>query len=617
MASTEVVYVNTASSGGDGTTNATSGTNAAYASLSAAETAKRADLVTADKVMRFKCSGGIDTTQVYFALANWTTDNTRYIVVEAYDASQSAVAGGWKTDRYRLGVTDPANLAALRWSTKRVDVFGLQVRATYTTAVSGGYVIWNQTAYSAGLLHYMNGVRAHGSWALKTGSPIFRVFMQNGNVSCRMSNCIGVATSMPSGGMSEGSIITDSGAPNATCYAYNCTFIGCTNATQLSAGNGRFIFKGCSFVRNGTAATKGPDFRSGSDTNAFDESSLSNVGTNSRQGQTFAYTDAPNGDVTFGSGDTAVKGYGVDLSADSILPVTTDINGATLGTPFDIGPWKYTSGSSTSSLYETYMTNAKPVEAGTTSNIRTVYLFDATGLPVTAALLYSAVTCKSRVNGGASSSTVTLATMVAGTFVSGGFIQLDGTNEPGAFQFGVPNADVATKGQITYNFTATGGVKGALVVDVKEGDVYALPQGVIATGNATAFTGTTLSLATGQTYETDALKSSVIYIKDAATGKGQSWLILSNTNATPSVCTIDGTFAPTLTGTPFYQILAAPKYPSDYYARFANAINDDAIDVIQTYARASNLAATIDKSTGTETLTLTTDATFLPIKSVT
>ena len=58
----EVVrYVNTASAGGDGTTNNEAGATAAYASLNAWEAAEQTDLDTANNWMHVYCSTGSGT----------------------------------------------------------------------------------------------------------------------------------------------------------------------------------------------------------------------------------------------------------------------------------------------------------------------------------------------------------------------------------------------------------------------------------------------------------------------------------------------------------------------------------------------------------------------------
>lgn len=76
-------YVNTNSSGGDGTTNGTSGSTAAYASLSAWEAAEQTNLVTDGDSHVVTCdkAGGSDTTA--FTITGWTTGASNTITIEA------------------------------------------------------------------------------------------------------------------------------------------------------------------------------------------------------------------------------------------------------------------------------------------------------------------------------------------------------------------------------------------------------------------------------------------------------------------------------------------------------------------------------------------------------
>ena len=71
-------YVNTGStSGGDGTTNDTTGANRAYVSLSAAEAAEQTDLVSAGDSIEILCSGSThDTTIVTFSGCTTGASNT-------------------------------------------------------------------------------------------------------------------------------------------------------------------------------------------------------------------------------------------------------------------------------------------------------------------------------------------------------------------------------------------------------------------------------------------------------------------------------------------------------------------------------------------------------------
>lgn len=82
------------------------------------------------------------------------------------------------------------------------------------------------------------------------------------------------------------------------------------------------------------------------------------------------------------------------------------------------------------------------VKHGSTSQLINIFISDSsstsgagkTGLLYTSTNLTAYYYCS-----GATPVSVTLATMTVGTWASGGFIQIDATNMPGWYQFGVPN----------------------------------------------------------------------------------------------------------------------------------------------------------------------------------
>lgn len=122
MATKRQRYVNPDSAGGNGTTSALSGSDAAYASLAAMVTGEAANLVTADVYLEVECatSGTADTTQV--AIVGFTTDATRYIRIYASAASRAGTS--WSDTKYRLLV---ANGYALRIQEDYVTIDGLQI----------------------------------------------------------------------------------------------------------------------------------------------------------------------------------------------------------------------------------------------------------------------------------------------------------------------------------------------------------------------------------------------------------------------------------------------------------------------------------------------------------
>ena len=88
------------------------------------------------------------------------------------------------------------------------------------------------------------------------------------------------------------------------------------------------------------------------------------------------------------------------------------------------------------------------IKAGTTSKTIDIFLQDSSssvGAGLTGLLYNSAgLTCYYYREGAASATSVTLATMTVGTWATGGFKEIDGTNMPGMYQFGIPNAAIAS-----------------------------------------------------------------------------------------------------------------------------------------------------------------------------
>ena len=89
-------YVNPGSTGGNGTTSALSGANAAYASLSAWEAAEQQDLVTGNNIALVNCAGTTADTTVT-TIVGWTTGATNYIEIIGDNTT-----GKWSTSNYRL-----------------------------------------------------------------------------------------------------------------------------------------------------------------------------------------------------------------------------------------------------------------------------------------------------------------------------------------------------------------------------------------------------------------------------------------------------------------------------------------------------------------------------------
>ncbi len=97
-------FVNTSSSGGDGTTNNESGATAAYASLSAWEAAEQTNLVADGDVHVVNCdSGSSDNADtISTTIDGWTTGASNNITINGEDLTSTA----FSTGKYRMDCND-------------------------------------------------------------------------------------------------------------------------------------------------------------------------------------------------------------------------------------------------------------------------------------------------------------------------------------------------------------------------------------------------------------------------------------------------------------------------------------------------------------------------------
>jgi len=117
-------YVNPDSTtGGDGTTNATTGANRAYNSLSEWEAATQQDLATNTTTAECVCetSGTADTTPV--TILGWVTNATYYIDIKT--SSGHRHPGYWDSNKYRIECTDAVAITAT--DQDYVYITGLQI----------------------------------------------------------------------------------------------------------------------------------------------------------------------------------------------------------------------------------------------------------------------------------------------------------------------------------------------------------------------------------------------------------------------------------------------------------------------------------------------------------
>jgi hypothetical protein len=128
------------------------------------------------------------------------------------------------------------------------------------------------------------------------------------------------------------------------------------------------------------------------------------------------------------------------------------------------------------------------IVAGSTSQLIEFPIYDSSSTTgaLKTGLTYSSMTCSYYIEGASGTVQVTPVSMTMGTWTTKGFIAVDGTNTPGLYQFGIPNAAIAAGAtQVTLYFTASGCVP--IVIPIELTSVTNYPV------NATQWNGTNVS----------------------------------------------------------------------------------------------------------------------------
>lgn len=300
-----VRYVNTASSaGGDGTTNATTGGNRAYASLSEWEAAEDSvDLVAAGDTHTVYCEGtAADTTSV--VVSGFTTNATYYVTIITNPAQGAGRhSGKYDTGTYRIEKTSGGEQTCLLNYTLYARIIGIQVaQITPTADYASGFI---DNSGSTLLSHCIAKGPSDETYTSK-GFDLLNpgpTFVYN-SVSSGWGS-----TSWGTGGYNIGGGATDD------YYFYNCTAYG--NAVSFDRLTGQVWCKNC-ISQDLLGAGNGFDgtFEAASEYNCSDDGT--EPGTNGVNGEvTFVNEGA--GDFHLASGDTTAKDSGTDLSSDTDL----------------------------------------------------------------------------------------------------------------------------------------------------------------------------------------------------------------------------------------------------------------------------------------------------------
>jgi len=324
-------YVNTASTaGGDGTTNSTTGSTRAFASLAEAEATLPATLTDCYDII---CEGATaDTNKVVFSGS--TTSASNYIQVRTTQAKRHA--GKWDAGKYRLLGTISGYYYMIEIDEDFVYLDGLQIGLNGTSAYQDFCVYMN----AAGATDCRLRSSIIANFATGT-AQVQGICHAQGNL--KLQNVIGYGFNLASDGM--GYCYSTYSAGNV--WIYNCTFYN--NTTNVLCQ-----YSVNAYVKNTVCQSPGAggDFAGGN----YDASCTNNLssdtsapGSNAQKSKTvsFVSTTAGSEDLHLQLGDTSAKSNGTDISSDTYWwGAALDIDGETRSNPWDVGADQHTSAAS-------------------------------------------------------------------------------------------------------------------------------------------------------------------------------------------------------------------------------------------------------------------------------
>lgn len=330
-------YVDPGSAGGNGTTTALTGANAAYASLNAAVDAEfvaTPNLVTSDVRLVILCRGGAaDGVQV--SIPAFTTDATRYIDIGP-DTGQGAAASGWQTGRYRLvqaRTFDGIFTGAIPLFTR---IHNLQIENTGSKVdQSMGFYI-TPAAGTDSLRIYGNRIRFTGAGTADSfcaginllGTAAYTVrwyrnIVETGGVAIRSAyNTSGKLFGANNTSINNTGGMYDCNSDHAEVRLYN-------EVAQCSVTR---IATTLDFNSFGAPAINTRDYCLSEDASADDVAGTSNVISTA-----VAFEGEAGGDFRLAAGDTAARNTGTDLSGNAYIPHTLDLDGQTVSGTWDRG----------------------------------------------------------------------------------------------------------------------------------------------------------------------------------------------------------------------------------------------------------------------------------------
>lgn len=331
-------YVNTASTpGGNGTTNATTGANRAYASAPEAEAAEQ---TTQTDDYSFFCCGATADTRTTFD--GWVPGSFRIYVKGNEDDAAGAHAGVWDTGKYRISAAS-GTLPTLEIVEDNVTVQRIQLQSTHVDGSAiGRFGVVGLSFVADALI-----LKGPGT----TSSSIGAALGDTANTNVRVRNCIaydwviGIYVRQQSAGAGDSFII------NNTVHSCSQGIRGhdlTDSGLYIQAWNNLAKGNTTDWVESGVAFDQ-----ANSGNNAFGNSGTACPGSSDIDLSTYTdvntFVDAPNDNFHLNSGGTAyslLDNDGVGPASNSEVSII-DIDGDTRsGTTTSVGADFVSSGTS-------------------------------------------------------------------------------------------------------------------------------------------------------------------------------------------------------------------------------------------------------------------------------
>lgn len=281
------------------------------------------DLTCVNKVAVAKIDGpwsDADTTA--FIIDDWVTDATRYIKI--YTTASARHSGKWDNTKYRMEVGDDNGNAIDIWE-DYVRIDGLQIKKSYTLSGTSRPILSRYSADTSAEVYISNNILV-GNFS--AGSTCAGISSEKSGITRIWNNII---YNFVNGTNSCWGIIVDGG----TQYVYNNTIQN--SYTGIWRWSGTPIVKN-NLISSCTTATQSLTGSANVDYNATDLSSLGYTAqAHDRTSQTFKFADEANDDFHLGASDPGARNYGTDLSADAVIPFSTDIDRQDRKGTWDIG----------------------------------------------------------------------------------------------------------------------------------------------------------------------------------------------------------------------------------------------------------------------------------------